>query len=99
MPSIALESKVSTGHDCFPPVPAVGPYTTKSFINGLAIQLKDVTRYQPHTCGRTTHSGGTRLVIEGSSTFFLEGKAVARIGDSIACGDAVSEGSSNSFIG
>jgi uncharacterized Zn-binding protein involved in type VI secretion len=39
------------------------------------------------------------LVIEGSSTFFLEGKAVARIGDSIACGDAVSEGSSNSFIG
>jgi uncharacterized Zn-binding protein involved in type VI secretion len=99
MPSIALESKVSTGHDCFPPVPAVGPYTTKSFFNGLAIQLKDTTRYQPHTCGRTTHAGETRLVIQGSGTFFLEGKAVARIGDSIACGDAVSEGSSNSFIG
>jgi hypothetical protein len=99
MPAIALESKVSTGHDCFPPAAAEGPYTKKSFFNRSAVQLKDITIYKEHTCGRTTHAGLTRLVIEGSETFFLEGKRVVRIGDGIACGDAVSEGSPDSFIG
>lgn len=99
MPAIALEGQKSTGHSGFPPTQAVGPYTTKSFFNGKAIQLKDVTSYESHTYSRISHSPEQRVVTEGSSTFFLEGKSVARIGDSIKCGDTIAQGSSNSFIG
>jgi len=34
----------------------------------------------------------------GSTKSFIEGKAAARIGDDIACGDTCAEGSANSFI-
>lgn len=99
MPAVALEAKPSTGHGCFPPTQAVGPYTTKSFFNGSAIQLKGKTKYAPHTCGQETHPSEGRITSSGSSTFFLEGKAVCRIGDDIACGDAIAGGSPSAFVG
>lgn len=99
MPAVALEAKPSTGHGCFPPTPATGPYTTKSYFNGSKIQLKGKTKYAPHTCGIQTHKDSMRLVTGGSSTFFLEGSAVARIGDDIQCGDAVAGGSPSAFVG
>ena len=99
MPAISLEAQQSTGHGCFPPTAAAGPYTTKSFFNGKAIQLKGVTQYQPHTCGITTHDPSQRKVTSSSSTFYFEGKQVARIGDDIDCGDTIAEGSQDSFIG
>jgi uncharacterized Zn-binding protein involved in type VI secretion len=39
------------------------------------------------------------MVSEGSGSFFMEGKSVARIGDGITCGDMIAEGSGNAFIG
>lgn len=98
MAAVALENKLSTGHDGFPPTRAIGPYTTKSFINGLKVQLKDYTKYDTHCSGRTCHYPDERITSSGSSTFYLEGKQVCRIGDSLACGDVISEGSSNTFI-
>jgi hypothetical protein len=74
MPAISLEAQQSTGHGCFPPTPAVGPYTTKSFFNGKAIQLFEHTQYQAHTCGLTTHAPAARKVSSSSSTFFCSGK-------------------------
>jgi uncharacterized Zn-binding protein involved in type VI secretion len=99
MPAVALEAKQSTGHGCFPPTAAVGPYTTTAYFNGLKIQLKGVTKYAPHTCGLTTHPSEARLVSSASSTFYFEGKQVARISDDIACGDCIAEGSETAFIG
>jgi uncharacterized Zn-binding protein involved in type VI secretion len=99
MPAISLEGKISTGEGCFPPTNAVGPYTTTSFFNGLAIQLKGVTKYAPHTCGLVTHTSDVRITTGGSGTFFLEGKQVCRIGDSIGDGDMIAEGSQDTFIG
>lgn len=99
MPAVALEGKISTGHGCFPPTNAVGPYTSKSFFNGLKIQLLNHTKYVSHTCGTTTHPTDSRITSSASSSFFLEGKAVCRIGDNIACGDTISEGSTSAFIG
>lgn len=99
MPAVALESKQSTGHGCFPPTAAIGPYTTTSYFNGLKIQLKDTTKYAPHSCGLVTHQDMERLVTTASSTFYFEGKQVARISDDIACGDCIAEGSENAFIG
>ena len=98
MPAIALEGQMSTGHGCFPPTAAIGPYTTKSTIGGKAIQLRGVTMYATHVCGNTTHPSSARKVTDpGGSTFFLEGKPVAFIGDPIDCGDMVGEGASSSF--
>lgn len=99
MAAVALEQKVSTGHGCFPPTQAIGPYTTTSFFNNKAIQLLNHTKYAPHTCGTVTHTPDQRITSSASSTFFLEGKAVCRIGDDISCGDAIAEGSDSAFIG
>jgi uncharacterized Zn-binding protein involved in type VI secretion len=55
--------------------------------------------YIQHVCGKTVHPNSARKVSSGSSTFFFEGKAVARIGDNIACGDMIAEGSSDAFVG
>jgi len=99
MPAISLESMQSTGHGCFPPTPAIGPYTTKSFINGKTVQLLGHTKYEAHTCGIVTHSPDERITSGSSGTFYFEGKLVCRIGDAIACGDTIAEGSSNTFIG
>ena len=99
MPSIALEGKISTGHGCFPPTNAVGPYTETSFFNGLKVQLLDYTKYSAHTCGLVTHSPEERITSSASSTFYLEGKQVCRIGDDLACGDTIAEGSETAFVG
>ena len=99
MPAIALKVENSAGHGCFDPTPSKGPYATTSFFNGKAIQLTNVTLYEPHTCGLITHSGRQRLVVGGSSTCFFEGNPVARINDAIACGDKIGQGSPDTFIG
>ena len=99
MPAIALQGGKSTGHGCFPPTPDVGPYTTTSFIDGKAIQLRGVTMYAPHSCGTSTHPQTARKIKDpGGSTFFLEGKPVAFVGDDLDdAGDRVGKGSSDSF--
>lgn len=99
MPAIALEGQVSTGHGCFPPTACVGPYSTTVKINGKGIQLKGISKYASHTCGKQTHPTDARVVIEGSDTIFIQGIAVVRIGDMIACGDSVAKGSSDVFGG
>lgn len=99
MPAIATEDNRSTGHECYPPTLPVGPYSTKTRINGKFVQLKNVTQYRPHTCNRTTHAGMQRLVTGGSSTVRIEGYDAVRIGDQIACGDIVGIGSRNTFGG
>ena len=98
MPAIAVEGGLSTGHGCFPPTQAVGPFTTTSFIGGKRIQLRGVTMYAAHNCGDTTHPTEGRVVVDpGGSTFFMEGIPVAMIGDMITCGDAVGKGAESTF--
>lgn len=99
MPAPALESQLSTGHGCWPPTQAVGPYTVKSFFNGKVIQLLGHTKYSSHACGTVVHPTDGRIVSSASPTFYLEGKRVARIADSISCGDTIAEGSPNAFLG
>ena len=97
MPSIAIASQQSTGHDCWPPSPAIGPYSTKTFINGRGIQLLNTTYYTDHSCGDSVHTG--RHTVEASGKTFVEGIAACRVGDQISCGDTIGQGSENSFSG
>lgn len=99
MPAIALENQISTGHGCFPPTQCVGPYSSTVRINGKLVQLRGISRYIQHTCGKVTHPTNGRIVVEGSATIFVEGIPVVRIGDLIACGDRVGKGSDNVFGG
>lgn len=98
MPALAIQGGLSTGHGCFPPTQDVGPYATTAFFNGKPIQLRGVTMYSTHSCGKTTHPTPDRLIVEVPGTFYMEGKPVAMIGDMISCGDAVGKGSPSAFI-
>lgn len=105
MPAVAIKGGLSTGHGPWFPVPDQGPYTTKSFFNGVPIQLRGVTTYAVHTKpGKNPDphppTGGTMHIINDSpGTFYMEGKVVAMIGDDMDCGDAVGKGSPSAFIG
>ena len=99
MPAVSRIGDMSTGHGCFAPTALVQTPVTKTFFNGkLASVVNTACQHAPHSCGITTHSGSTRSPSSGASKTFIEGKLAARIGDNIACGDAIAEGSPNSFI-
>lgn len=88
---------MSAGHGCFPPTELVYTPITRTFCNGKLIAVVGA-QYATHTCGTTTHSQNPdRTIIGGSSNTFIEGYPLARIGDPIACGDLVAQGSENSF--
>ena len=104
MPAVALAGGFSTGHGCFFPVPALGPFTTGpvvTLVNGLPVQTVG-TFYGPiHSCGPfAIHPCGP--VVTGSFTSIIMSplgpRPIARIGDIIACGDMVAIGSPNTFF-
>lgn len=101
MPAISLDTHVSTGHGGWPSTVVVSSTcAAKSFFNGLKIQLVGQTQYTPHTDNQpVTHPQSEREVSNGAPTFYMEGKKVGRIGDPIACGDTIGQGSTNTFIG
>ena len=93
MPAALRLSDQSTGHDGWPPTPAVTS-SGNVFINGLgAVRISD--QYQPHTHLNHTH---TPIQSKGSPNVFINGLAAARIGDELSCGDMSAQGSSNVFV-
>jgi hypothetical protein len=99
MPAVSQKGKMSTGHGCFSPTAMVQTPVSKTYFNGILAGVVDQgCQFAPHTCGLTTHSQAERYVSSGASKTYIEGKPAARIGDEIACGDAIAEGSANSFI-
>ena len=94
MTAIALLGDLSTGHSPFPPTEMIDAKSSTVFINGRAIGLVGAV-YAPHTANKETHPSSSRIATAGSSTIFVEGKAVIRTGDPIGCGDTVGPGSPN----
>jgi uncharacterized Zn-binding protein involved in type VI secretion len=69
----------------------------KSYVaEGLIGTVGD--QFDPHTKGSTTHSGALRQISSGASKTFFEGKAAARVGDLIADGDKVKDGSAKTSV-
>jgi uncharacterized Zn-binding protein involved in type VI secretion len=70
---------------------------TKSYVaEGLIGVVGD--QFDAHTVGNTTHQTSQREITSGASKTFFEGKAAARVGDSIADGDKVNQGSAKTNV-
>jgi len=94
MPAVARLGDTCTGHGCFPPR-ANDEASPDVFVNSLgAHRVGD--HWQTHCCGPSCHDS---VLANGSSTVFVNGKPLGRIGDAIACGSAVASGSGNVFAG
>jgi uncharacterized Zn-binding protein involved in type VI secretion len=83
-----------TGHGCFPPRNSTSA-EANVLINGVGVVTLGDT-WGPHTCGKNTHAGTQSA---GSPTVFVNGAALARVGDAISCGSAVAEGATFVFSG
>lgn len=96
MPGITTLGMVSTGHSSFPPTPSTSA-SSDVFVEGIgAVKVGD--SYAPHgsPSPSPTHS---RTLSGGSSTVYVNGQPVGRIGDDISCGDAVGECNTSVFAG
>lgn len=99
MPAAAYLGASSTGHACFPPTNMISTPVSKTYFNGkLAAVASPATSFLFHKCGKVFHLPPLRIVTSGASKTYIEGNKAARIGDDIACGDAIAEGSDNTFI-
>ena len=88
----------SAGHPvCNPPRVADQAGQSTVAINSLLATVVGA-HYLVHLCGGVipTHDG---YASTGSSTVFIEGKPIHRIGDDISCGDVSASGSRNVFAG
>lgn len=94
MAAAARLGDVCTGHDCFGPRPGVSG-SPNVFTNGRNAHRNN-DPWQVHCCGDSCHPSN---VATGSRTVFINGLRATRIGDRIACGSLVAEGSINVFIG
>lgn len=84
----------ASGHGCFPPR-TNDEGSSDVFANGIGVHRKS-DHWINHTCGENTHDS---ILAEGSPSVFVNGLGLGRIGDPIACGSAIIEGSLNVFCG
>lgn len=94
MPAVSRKGDTCTGHAGFPPRPSTAG-SPNVFINGIAAHRQGdswASHCNPNSC----HGS---VLANGSSTVFVNGKPLARIGDPVACGSTVATGSGNVFAG
>ncbi len=95
MPSVARLGDSCTGHADFPPRGnAAG--SPDVFINNKAAHRQGDA--WPIHCNPIPLCHGSSLA-GGSSTVFVNGNPLGRIGDGVACGGSVASGSQNVFAG
>lgn len=96
MPGVSRKGDQCSGHGCWP----ARPSTTGSpnvFVNGIAAHRQG-DAWAPHTCPSIPETHASTLA-KGSVTVLVNGKPLARIGDPVACGSVVAQGSANVFAG
>lgn len=92
MPAVSRLGDLGSGHGCFPPRPSTGG-SPDVFVNGIAVHRAG-DPWDTHCCGSSCHDSS---LAAGASTVNVNGAGMARIGDPVACGSAVAQGSSNVF--
>jgi uncharacterized Zn-binding protein involved in type VI secretion len=94
MAAAARIGDICSGHGCFPP--RAGSGGSSVLVNGIPAH-KEGDPWLPHCCPKQgCHPSN---ISSGSGSVNINGSAAARIGDSIACGSTIAQGSSNVFIG
>lgn len=83
-----------TGHGCFPPRSSTGA-SGNVYINGIGAHRQG-DGWATHCCGVSCHAS---VLSGGSDSVFVNGVPMARIGDAVACGSVVAQGSPNVFAG
>lgn len=96
MPAVSRLGDNCTGHGCWPPRPSTGA-SPNVFINAIAAHRQG-DAWAAHTCPTIPETHASVLAA-GSTTVFANGKQLARIGDPVACGSSVAQGSANVFAG
>lgn len=94
MPAVTRKGDPCTGHGCFPPR-ASTEGSPNVYANGIAVHRQG-DGWGTHCCGGQCHVGA---LATGSSSVYVNGKQIGRIGDPLDCGSAVSVGSSDVFAG
>ena len=94
MPGVSFLGAIDTGHGCFPLRPSTGG-SGDVFVNNKAVHRKSDS-WGVHCCGPSCHPS---VLADGSGTVLVNGLPIGRIGDPIACGSIVAEGSDNVFAG
>ncbi len=96
MPGAVRVNDRCSGHGCWPPRPN-DQSSPDVLVNGRGWhRIGD--HWMPHTCPRIPETHDS-VAATGSSTVFINGKAACRIGDTVACGSTMAEGSDNVFAG
>ncbi len=99
MPAVSRIGDMSTGHGGFPPTAMITTPVAKTYFNGKFPGVVDEQcKFAAHSLVNTVHNSDIRYPSSGASKTYIEGKLAARIGDNLNDGDAIAEGSPNSFI-
>lgn len=96
MPPVTRLGDNCTGHGSFPPRPSSSA-SPDVFVNGIAVHRQG-DGWVPHASPSPSPAHGSTLA-SGSSTVFINNKQCGRIGDPVACGSAVAQGSGDVFAG
>lgn len=94
MPAVHLLGGLGSGHSCFPIHKNIQG-SNDVYVNNTPVHRQG-DLWQPHTCGPDTHTG---VLAKGSSTVYVNGKQLGRIGDPVSCGSITIDGSLNVFCG
>lgn len=97
MPAVGRGPCLTTGHGPYPPTVVNGSGATV-IVNGMPI-LKVGDPMTVHCSVVPKHPCHASAQSEGSGTVMAEGTPVGRVGDSIGCGDACAQGSTNVMAG
>jgi|GEM_PF-520709 len=96
MPAVTKLGDQCSGHGCWPSRPNVGA-SPDVFVNGVAAHRQG-DAWAAHTCPTIPETHASVLAA-GSTTVFVNGKQLARVGDPVACGSTCNQGSPDVFAG
>ncbi|MQX37877.1 PAAR domain-containing protein [Roseospira navarrensis] len=96
MPAVTRLGDVCTGHGCWPPRPS-SEASPNVYANGIAVH-REGDAWAAHTCPAIPETHASALA-SGSPTVFANSRELGRIGDPVACGSSVAEGSPDVFAG
>lgn len=96
MPAVVRHFDICSGHGCWPPRGNSGA-SENVFVNSKgAHRVGDP--WPAHTCPTIPETHAS-IQATGSATVFVNGKPLACVGHSIACGSTNAQGSPNVFAG